>query len=124
MNTLILLAAIAIACPQSIEVKQTIGPVEGWDQVDPQTPHKYYFAQFSDGPVSREAFLMHTAESHSGKDKVLRYRFLESQEPWLICSYTGTSAVLARRLPKTITSCQLTLDHAHNFETVSTIMCQ
>jgi len=123
MNTLILLAAFTIVCPQTIEVKQTIRAVEGWEQVDPKTPHKYYFAQFSDGSPSQEAFLMHDIETSAGKDKVLQYRFLESQEPWLICSYTGTSAILARKLPKASKSCQLTLDHAHNFETVSAISC-
>ena len=124
MNALLLLAALAMNCPQSIEVKQEVRPIEGWDAVNTATPHKYYFAQFSDGPVSRTAFLMPDAESLSGKDKILQYQFLQSQEPWLVCSYTGTSAVLARRLPKGTRSCQLTLDHAHNFETVSAIKCE
>lgn len=123
MNTLILLMAFAIVCPQTIEVKQTIRSVEGWEAVDPQGSHKFYFAQFSDGAASRQAILMHDTELRSGQDKILRYRFLESQDPWLICSYTGTTAVLARKLPKATKSCQLTLDHAHNFETVSAISC-
>lgn len=51
------------------------------------------------------------------------YQFLSSQEPWLVCSYTGTSAVLARKLSTATRSCRITLDHAHNDETVSAILC-
>ncbi len=122
MNWLIL-SALAIACPPVIEVRQDVVPVGGWIAHELQTPHKFYFAQFADGPPAREAILMHDKAFHSGKDKVLQYRFLPSQEPWLICSYTGTSAVLAQRLPPA-RLCQLTLDHAHNFETVSAIQCE
>lgn len=124
MNALILLAAISATCPPSIDVKQEVNSVEGWTVHGSQSAHRYYFAQFSDGPPSREAILMHDAESKSGEDKILRYQFLESQEPWLICSYTGTSAVLARKLPKATRSCQLALDHVHNFETVKAISCK
>ena len=124
MNTLILLASMALACPPDISLKQEVKPEPGWATHDPEVPHKYYFAQFSDGPPERHVILMHDKASRQGKDKVLHYQFLPSQEPWLICSYTGTSAALTRKLPKAIRSCQLILDHAHNDEIVSEIRCE
>jgi hypothetical protein len=68
--------------------------------------------------------LLHDREARAGKDQVLVYEFLDAQEPWLICSYTGTSAVLARRLAPGTRACRLTLDHARNFEAVKEISCR
>jgi hypothetical protein len=124
MNTLIFLASVALTCPPVIGIKQEVMPEQGWVVHAPQIPHKFYFAQFSDGPPDRQVILMHDNESRSGRDKVLQYQFLPSQEPWLVCSYTGTGAVLARKLPVTVRSCRLSLDHAHNHETVSEIRCE
>lgn len=124
MNTLIFFASVVLACPPVIGIKQDVVPEQGWTTHDPQIPHKYYFAQFSDGPPDRQEILMHDKESRSGNDKVLQYQFLRSQEPWLICSYTGTNAVLARKVPRAVRSCKLTMDHAHNEETVSEIRCE
>lgn len=122
-SSLALAAGEPVTCPPSIEVKQEVLRMEGWTAHIGTTPHKFYFAQFSDGPPSRQAILLNDKESRSGKDKVLHYSFLPSQEPWLICSYTGTNAVLARRLAPAISSCRLTLDHARNFATVKGISC-
>jgi hypothetical protein len=135
MKSLLLIALLGVAthsyatsttisCPAAIAIKQEVLQVEGWLAHDPQTPHRFYFAQFSDGPPSREAVLLNDKESWSGNDKVLQFNFLPSQEPWLICSYTGTNAVLARKLPPAMRSCRLTLDKSRNFETVKEISCQ
>ncbi|WP_446728944.1 STY0301 family protein [Pseudoduganella sp. OTU4001] len=58
--------------------------LHGWTGYDGKAPHKFYFAQFSDGPPARQAILLSDRESRSGRNKVLHYDFLASQEPWLI----------------------------------------
>lgn len=131
MKALILVAAGladgaggVVSCPPVIEIEQKVVTIESWTEHDPQAPHKFYFAQFSDGPPSRQATLLYDSESRSGKHKVLQYRFAASQEPWLVCSYTGTNATLARRLAPGTRACSVTLDHARNFETVKRISCE
>ena len=131
MKILILIAAGladgaggVVNCPPLVEIEQKVVAVEGWSAHEAQTPHRFYFAQFSDGPPSRQATLMYDRESRSGKHKLLHYRFTAAQEPWLVCSYTGTNAVLARRLAPGTRACSVTLDHARNFETVKGISCE
>lgn len=131
MNALILIAAGladgaggVVSCPPLVEIEQKIATVEGWTAHDSQAPHKFYFAQFSDGPPSQQAILLYDRKLRSGKHKVLRYQFAASQEPWLVCSYTGTNAILARRLAPGTRACNVTLDHARNFETVKRISCE
>lgn len=111
MNALMFIAAGlaneargVISCPPLIEIQKTVAAVEGWTAHPAQVPHKFYFAQFSDGPPSRQATLIHDRESHSGKHKLLH-------------------VTLARRLAPGTRACTVTLDHARNYETVKGISC-
>lgn len=112
-----------ISCPPSIDVIEQPTQIAGWITYQEQTPYFFVFAQFSDGPPALQQTLMHHKESRSGKDKVLHYFFSPPQEPWLICSYFDTKTTLARKLPTATRTCQITLDHMHNFQTVKEIRC-
>ncbi len=81
------------------------------------------FAEFSDGPPQMQAVLLYSKQADLKQGRVLTYDFYPVQQPWLICSYRGTSVTLSQKLPAATKRCQITLDKNTDFSTAKKIDC-
>ena len=119
--------AAEMACPATLPVQQQVAQkADGWTSFDEagDDPHKFYFAEFSDGPPQQWARLVPTASAAAQRDRVLVYEFGPRQQPWLVCSYEQTSVTLSQPLPPETRLCRVTLDSEQDFQTVKRIECE
>lgn len=113
-----------LECPGSLEVQQTAKEIPGWSPRNPNTASPFYFVEFSDGDPKHSALLLPDGETMVGRNTVLTYSFAPVQEPWVICSYRGTSMMLAKRLPGSVKHCKVTLDQRPHFQQVLKVECR
>lgn|GEM_PF-3596974 len=125
--------AAAPACPASLDVAETPGPVPAGFRAfvngDPPaapdgraTPHRLDSISFSDGPPTDIAWLAPTAGGRSAQ----RWDFAPGPGAaiWLSCGYLATRVIVSIPLPATIRSCRVAYDAATSPPTASGLACR
>ena len=100
------------ACPQKIEVEQRIAMVpEGWEGGRATATVALVSVTIYDGPPAEKAPRKFDREDRERRDRVATWNLPTSARGyWISCGYTGTTAVISRRLPDSIRSCAVTYE--------------
>lgn len=95
-------------CPSTIRVKQEIEEVPGgWRALNETLPHRLAAITFYDGPPEQNASLVNDGSNKAGTVETWHFQ-AGSESTWIACSYSFTSVVVARQLPKGTIGCSIT----------------
>jgi hypothetical protein len=119
------LLAGEILCPPTLEINATVKAPPNWTSFDTadNNGHKFDFAEFSDGPPQSWALLLPSKQADLKQGRVLTFDFRGIPQPWLICSYGGTSLTLSQKLAAATKLRKVTLGKSTNFSTAKKIEC-
>ena len=98
-----------IGCPERIRLAQTVQESpSGWSPVGDESWHPVVNVRFSEGDPSQQLFLRPTV-SKPGKEQDLRiWNFTPANNDyWVSCAYAQTGAIVARKLPPTVRTCEV-----------------
>ncbi len=110
------LSAIAddsTTCPAKIDVHQQLtAPVSGWSSMLDDAPHQLAGLTFYDGPPLEKASLVYDDITKAAGKQIAKWTFAPhaTRPTWIACSYSGTSVVLMKALPASVSSCAVTYD--------------
>lgn len=107
------LAAEPAACPATVNVhEQLTAPVAGWSATNDDAPHQLAGLTFYDGPPQEKASLVYDDITRAAGKQIAKWTFAPQRQRaiWIACSYSGTSVVLAKAMPATVSSCVVTYD--------------
>jgi len=104
-------------CPDTIKVEQkAIPPSPEWSISYNSLPHQLEMVTFFSGPPQENASLVFDEKSKIKGGWAITWNFpRDSGGYWLRCSYEGTRAELSRRLPDSVSTCQITYDDGSRF---------
>ncbi|MFZ0676045.1 STY0301 family protein [Candidatus Binatus sp.] len=127
-QTLILIAiACAIApvhfaraesvCPATISVEQRgAAPAPDWTVSYSGYQTAVAGVTIFDGPPSEQASLVPDSEKPSGDNLIQIWQLPKSDRGyWLQCNYANTTAQISRRLPASVSRCDVVYDHNMHF---------
>lgn len=100
-----------VSCPDSITTRQELTQsVSGWEPINSDLPLRLAYVTFYDGPPKNKVSLVNDSSRKEEGREIATWKFLKSGDTpiWLSCSYSGTTVVLARALPGTVSSCSVT----------------
>lgn len=106
-------AADLATCPARIDVGQQLtAPVAGWRSFNDDAPPQLAGVTFYDGSPQEKASLAYDDITRAGGKQIAKWSFAPHRERpiWIACHYSGTSVVLAKPLPDTLTSCAVSYD--------------
>ena len=98
-----------------IDVNQQLAhSVSGWRSLVDETPHRLASVLFYDGPPEERASLVNDKIKRLGEKETAIWHFTarENRPIWMVCSYSGTSVLLAKSVPQRIASCSVTYNLA------------
>jgi hypothetical protein len=103
------LAADEAACPETVEVKQTVtASAPGWNVSYATRPHRLEQITFFNGPPSEQASLVYDDWKNAKDAATATWTFPPDARGYFVqCAYSGTSVELSRRLPESIKSCRV-----------------
>ncbi len=99
------------ACPDVISVNQALKtPLAGWTSTIDSSPNRLSGVTFFDGPPEEKASLVNDRTTKAAGKEIAIWHFdlRPKREIWIACGYSGTSVVLAKRLPPKTAACQVT----------------
>jgi hypothetical protein len=99
------------ACPATVNVQQQLAArVVGWSSMLDDAPHQLAGITLYDGPPQDKASLAYDDITKAAGKQVTKWSFTpHSERPiWIACSYSGTSVVLMKALPATVSGCVVT----------------
>jgi hypothetical protein len=108
------LSAETLTCPASIKTTQQLSsPVAGWKTSLDDAPQRLASVTFFDGPPTEQASLVYDDVKNVDGKRTATWRFnlSSARAIWLACQYSGTSVVLRRSLPRTVSTCAVTYSH-------------
>jgi hypothetical protein len=101
-----------ISCPAKITVSQKIAKhAPPWAVSYSTLPSELEEITFYDGPPSEMASLVYDDEKVAGGNTVAIWHFSERKTDsdfWFSCGYAHTTAILSRKIPKSLTECSVT----------------
>ncbi|MGO9954259.1 MAG: STY0301 family protein [Dissulfurispiraceae bacterium] len=110
-------AADSVRCPDTIEVDQkALHPLPGWSVSYNSLPLQIEMVTFFNGPPQENASVVYDKESKTKGGWVATWNFpINDGSYWIRCSYRGTRAELSRRLPGSVSVCEVTYDDGSSF---------
>jgi hypothetical protein len=111
------LALAESACPKTIAVEQKASaPAADWNVSYSGYETALQGVTIFDGPPAQQASLVPDSEKSSGDNVIQIWRLTKNDRGyWLRCNYANTTAQIARRLPDSITRCDVVYDHNVHF---------
>jgi hypothetical protein len=105
------------ACPRTIAVEQKASaPALDWSVSYSGYETAIQGVTIFEGPPAEQASLVPDNEKTSGDNVIQTWRLTKSDRGyWLQCNYANTTAQIARRLPDSITRCDVVYDHNQHF---------
>jgi len=110
-------AAEEVWCPGTIRVDQkVVFPPAEWSVSYNSLPHQLEMVTFFSGPPEENASLVYDKRSKVKGGWIGTWNFSKDDKGyWIRCSYEGTRAELAKRLPDTLKRCRVTYDEGVHF---------
>ena len=96
---------MSLTVPTEISTKQEITTTpEGWSSGCDARPNRLSSFSISEGPPEKRVTLVYQNETRRKDQLILTWRFAASSEEgfWISCSYSATTIVLNKPLPKGI----------------------
>ena len=105
------------ACPATVTVDQRASaPAPDWTVSYSGYQTAVAGVTIFDGPPSQQASLVPDSEKPSGDNLVQIWQLPKSDRGyWLQCNYANTTAQIARRLPESVSRCDVVYDHNMHF---------
>jgi len=99
-------------CPATISVEQRATAVpEGWEATQSTVTPRIAMVTFFDGPPAERASLKYDSEQKEKREWIATWNLQSgSRGYWIQCGYDGTTMVLSRRLPASVTTCRVTYE--------------
>lgn len=122
-------SAVVLECPASIQERPSVSSqAKDWEPVVESAARPLEQVGFSLFHPSKKGTLVPDATQRKKLEERVTWRFPReaNDEYWISCSYTGTTAVLTRRLDTTIAQCTVTytLLPSGSRQRVQNISCQ
>ena len=127
LTTLLILVAYAIApvhfaraesaCPATVTVEQRASPpAPDWAVTYSGYQTAVAGVTIFDGPPAEQASLVPDSEKPSGDNLIQIWQLPKSDRGyWLQCNYANTTAQISRRLPASVSRCDVVLNHNQRF---------
>jgi hypothetical protein len=111
------LACAESSCPQTIAVEQRASaPTTDWTTTYSGYQTAVAGVTIFDGPPAQQASLVPDNEKTSGDNIIQTWQLAKSDRGyWLQCNYANTTAQISRRLPASVTRCDVVYDHNVRF---------
>jgi len=105
------------ACPQTIAVAQgASAPSPDWTVTYSGYQTAVAGVTIFDGPPSEQASLVPDDEKTAGDNLIQTWQLAKSDRGyWLQCNYANTTAQIARRLPASVSRCDVVYDRNMHF---------
>jgi hypothetical protein len=105
------------ACPASIAVEQKASaPAPDWTITYSGYQTAVAGVTIFDGAPAEQASLVPDSEKTSGDNVIQIWQLPKSDRGyWLQCNYANTTAQISRRLPASVTRCDVVYDHNMRF---------
>ena len=105
------------ACPATISVEQRgSAPASDWTVTYSGYQTAVAGVTIFDGPPSEQASLVPDSEKPSGDNLIQIWQLPKSDRGyWLQCNYANTTAQISRRLPASVSRCDVVYDHNVRF---------
>jgi hypothetical protein len=105
------------ACPAAITVEQKASaPTPDWAVTYSGYQTAVAGVSIFDGPPSEQASLVPDNEKTVGDNIIQIWRLAKSDRGyWLQCNYANTTAQISRRLPASVSRCDVVYDHNLRF---------
>ncbi len=106
-----------VACPATVAVEQRASaPAPDWTVSYSGYETAVAGVTIFDGPPAAQASLVPDQEKNSGENIIQVWQLPKSERGyWLQCNYANTTAQIARRLPPSVTRCDVVLNHNMRF---------
>ncbi|MGA7872632.1 MAG: STY0301 family protein [Candidatus Binatus sp.] len=111
------LARAESACPPELTVEQkAAAPASDWAVTYSGYQTAVAGVTIFDGPPSAQASLVPDDEKTIGDNIIQTWQLAKSDRGyWLQCNYANTTAQISRRLPASVTRCDVVYDHNLRF---------
>lgn len=105
------------ACPATISVEQRgSAPASDWTVSYSGYQTAVAGVTIFEGPPSEQASLVPDSEKPSGDNLIQIWQLPKSDRGyWLQCNYANTTAQISRRLPASVSRCDVVYDHNMHF---------
>jgi hypothetical protein len=108
--------AAGISCPTTIQTEQKATAPADWTVGYGALPIALAQVTIFEGPPSEQASLVYDTEKKMPKELVLTWNLGPSKRGyWLQCAYSSTNAMISRRLPDSVTRCEVRLARDSKF---------
>jgi len=106
------MAAADVSCPARIEVDQTLAAaVDGWTAGIDKLPTELANISVFDGPPEELVQLIYDDTAETAATETAVWNLPSNPRGyWLTCHYASTTVTLTRRLPSSVTRCEIVLD--------------
>jgi hypothetical protein len=110
-------ALAGIVCPAKIEVTQVLTASQAdWKAGAAQLPTELAGLAVYDGPPEELAQLIHDNEKETDKTWTISWELPKNPRGyWITCEYANTTVTLTRKLPETVTRCEVVHDRNVSF---------
>jgi hypothetical protein len=111
------LARAESACPATVTVEQRASaPTADWAVTYSGYQTAVAGVTIFDGPPAEQASLVPDSEKPSGDNLIQVWQLPKSDRGyWLQCNYANTTAQISRRLPASVSRCDVVLNHNQRF---------
>jgi hypothetical protein len=101
-------------CPETISVEQrVIEPPQGWEPGLSGAKPQLAMVTVFDGPPAERASLKYDSELKQRPGWVATWLLApNARGHWIQCAYENTTAVLSKRLPETVRTCNVTYERS------------
>ncbi len=102
-----------IVCPTRLAVQHDIAQdvPDGWYKHDDRSDHPFMNVMFTEGSPDLLIILAPAAKREVKGELIDEWEFTgATDEYWVSCLYNGTSATVARKLPKDVAYCEVRYD--------------
>jgi hypothetical protein len=105
------------SCPATVAVEQRASaPAADWAVTYSGYETAVAGVTIFDGPPAEQASLVPDNEKTVGDNIIQAWQLPKSERGyWLQCNYANTTAQISRRLPASVTRCEVVLDHNMRF---------
>jgi hypothetical protein len=105
------------ACPATIVVEQKgSAPAPDWTVTYSGYQTAIAGVTIFDGPPAEQASLAPDSEKPSGDNVIQNWQLPKSNRGyWLQCNYANTTAQISRRMPASVSRCDVVLNHNEHF---------
>jgi hypothetical protein len=110
-------ALAGVVCPMKIDVTQQLAAAQAdWKEGAAKLPTELSGLAVYDGPPEELAQLIHDDEKETDKTWTISWDLPTNPRGyWITCEYANTTVTLTRKLPDTVTRCEVVHDRNVSF---------